>query len=109
LTSQRIGDIGMIFWFTRFARDGKVRFLLAEPRDPGGDSLTGLKFDPKSPGGLGKDAFQAVHPLGSGTFTKVKTGQADSFTLTLDEAGRAYLRGQLKAGGMILIVVLPDV
>src|SRR5262245_12577628 len=38
----------------RFARDGKVRFLLAEPRDPGTDSLAGLKFDPKSSGGLGR-------------------------------------------------------
>jgi hypothetical protein len=68
----------------RFARDGKVRFLLAEPRDQGTDPLAGLKFDPKSPGGLGKDAFKAVYPLGSGTFTKVKTGQVDSFTLTPD-------------------------
>jgi hypothetical protein len=91
----------------RFARDGKVRFLLAEPRDQGADSLAGLKFDPNSPGGIGKDAFKAVHPLGSGTFTKVKTGQADTFALTPDEAGRTYLQGQLKAGGTILIVVVP--
>jgi hypothetical protein len=92
----------------RFARDGKVKFLLAEPRDPGTDSLAGLKFDPKSPGGLSKDAFKAIHPLGSGTFTKGKTGQADSFDLKPNEAGRTYLRSQLKAGGTMLIVVLPD-
>jgi hypothetical protein len=92
----------------RFARDGKVRFLLAEPREQGTDSLAGLKFDPRSPDGLGKDAFKAVHPLGSGTFAKVKTGQVDTFALTPDQAGRTYLRDQLKAGGTILIVVVPD-
>jgi hypothetical protein len=47
-----------------------------------------LNFDPKSPDGRGKDAFKAVRPLGSGTFTKVKTGQVDTFALTPDEAGR---------------------
>jgi hypothetical protein len=92
----------------RFAKDGNVRFLLAEPHDQGTDSLAVLKFDPMSPDGLGKDAFKAVHPLGSGTFTRAKTGQADTFALTPDEAGRTYLRGQLKAGGTILIVVVPD-
>jgi hypothetical protein len=92
----------------RFARDGKVRFLLAEPREQGTDSLAGLKFDPKSPDGLGKDAFKTVHSLGSGTFTKVETGQADTFALTPDQAGRTYLTGQIKAGGMIVIVVVPD-
>jgi hypothetical protein len=92
----------------RFAKDGKIRFLLAKPRDQGTDTMAELKFDSKSPGGLGKDAFKAVHPLGSGTFTKVKTGQVDSFTLTPDQAGRTYLRDQVKAGGTILIVVVPD-
>jgi hypothetical protein len=92
----------------RFARDGKVRFLLAEPHEQGIDSLARLKFDPKTPGGLGQEAFKVVHPLGSGTFTKVKTGQVDTFALKPDEAGRTHLRGQLKAGGTILIVVVPD-
>jgi hypothetical protein len=92
----------------RFAKDGKVRFLLAEPRDQGTDTLAGLKFDPKSPDGLGQEAFQAVHPLGSGAFTKVQTGQVDTFALTPDEARRTYLQGQLKAGGTIVIVVAPD-
>ena len=92
----------------RFAKDGKIRFLLAGPSDQGSDSLTGLKFDPNSPDGLGKGAFQAVHGLGSGTFTQVRTGQADTFNLTPDEAGQRYLRGRLKAGGAIWIVVVPD-
>jgi hypothetical protein len=92
----------------QLARDGKVRVRLAEPRDQNTDSLARLKFDPKSPGGLSKDAFKAPHPLGSGTFTKVKTGQADTFDLKPDEAGRTYLRDQLKAGGTIVIVVVPD-
>jgi hypothetical protein len=46
--------------------------------------------------------------LGAGTFAKVKTGQADTFALTPDQAGRTYLQGQLKAGGTILVVVVPD-
>jgi hypothetical protein len=47
-----------------------------------------LKFDPMCPDGLGEDTFEAVHPLGSGTFTQVKTGQADTFALTPNQAGR---------------------
>jgi hypothetical protein len=107
------GDVGklslrLVQSIPSFAKDGKVRFLLAEPHDQATDALTGLKFDPMSPDGLGKDAFKAVHPLGFGTFAKVRTGQADTFALTLEQAGRAYLRGQLKAGGTILIVLVPD-
>ena len=92
----------------RFAKDGKVKLLLAEPRDQVTDTLADLKFDPRSPDGLGKEAFKAVHPLGSGTFPKVKTGQVDTFALTPVQGGRTYLRGQLKAGGTILIVLVPD-
>jgi hypothetical protein len=54
------------------------------------------------------DAFKVVRPLGSGTFTKVKTGQADTFDLKPDDGGRTYLRDQLKAGGAIVIVVFKD-
>ena len=82
--------------------------MLAEPSDQGSDSLPGLKFDPKSPNGLGKGAFKSVHSLGPGTFTQVRIGQADTFNLTPDEAGQRYLRGRLKAGGAIWIVVVPD-
>jgi hypothetical protein len=57
---------------------------------------------------LAKGAFKAVHGLGSGTFIRVRTGQADTFNLMPDEAGQRYLRGQLKAGGAIWIVVVPD-
>jgi hypothetical protein len=65
----------------RFARDGKIHFLLAEPSERGADSLAALTFDVKSPDGLGRDAFRAVHRLGSEIFTRVKTGQADRFDL----------------------------
>jgi hypothetical protein len=92
----------------RFAKDGKIWFLLAEPSDQGSDSLPGLMFDPRSADGLEKGAFEAVHGLGSGSFTQVRTGQADTFNLTPDEAGQRYLRGRLKAGGIIWIAVVPD-
>ncbi len=92
----------------RFAKDGKVRFFLAEPHHPGADLLPGLKFDAKSTNGVGKDAFQALHLLGSETFTKVETGHADTFELRTDEAGQRYLRDRLRAGGTILIVITPE-
>jgi len=91
-----------------FAKDGKLRFLLAETRDPGTGVLARLRLDPKASGGIGQEAFKAVHPLGSGSFTKVKTGRVDQFDLKPDQAGRIYLRGQLKAGAAIVIVVVPD-
>ncbi len=92
----------------QFAKDGKVRFFLAEPKDGGADPLAGLKFEAGSSGGVGKDAFKALHPLGSGTFKKVETGHADTFELKPDEAGKRYLRDRIKAGGTILIVAVPD-
>jgi hypothetical protein len=58
--------------------------------------------------GLSKNAFKAAHPLGSGTSTKVKTGQADTLTLTLDQAGQTCLQGRLNDRGAILIVVVPE-
>ena len=75
----------------RFAKDGKVRFFLAEPQHRAADPLAGLRFDPKSPSGVGKDEFKALHPLGFGSFTKVETGHADTFELKPDEAGQRYL------------------
>jgi hypothetical protein len=92
----------------RIAKDGKVRFYLAEPLDGRGDPLSGLMFVPKSPSGVGKDAFKARHLLGSETFKKVETGHADTFEFRPDAAGQDYLRDRLKAGGTILIVAVPD-
>jgi hypothetical protein len=92
----------------RFTQDGKVRFFLAEPADRGTDPLAGLKFEAGSPGGVARDAFKALHPLGSGTFKKVETGHADTFELKPDEAGKRDLRDRLKAGGTILIVAIPE-
>jgi hypothetical protein len=92
----------------QFAQDGKVKFFLAEPRDRGADSLAGLKFEAKTSGGVAKDAFKALHPLGSATFKKVETGHADTFELKPDEGGRRYLRDRIKAGGTILVVAVPE-
>jgi hypothetical protein len=92
----------------RFAKDGKVRCFLAEPHDRGADPPSGLRSDATSPNGVGKDAFAALHPLGSGIFTKVETGHADAFDFESNEAEQRYLRDRLKAGGAILIVAVPD-
>ena len=92
----------------RFTQDGKVRFFVAEPADRGTDPLAGLKFEAGSSGGVGKDAFKALHALGSGDFKKVETGHADTFELKPDEAGQRYLRDRIKSGGTILIVAVPE-
>jgi hypothetical protein len=92
----------------QFARDGKIRFFLAEPPDGGTDRLAGLKFEAGSSGGLAKDAFKALHPLVSGTFKKVETGHADTFELKPDEGGKRLLQDRIKTGGTILIIAVPD-
>jgi hypothetical protein len=92
----------------RFTQDGKVRYFLAEPPDGGTEPLAGLKFEAGSPGGVSKEAFKALHPLGSGTFMTVETGHADTLELKPDDAGKRYLRDRIKAGGMILLVAVPE-
>ena len=52
-------------------------------------------------GGVAKDAYKALHRLGSGTFTKVETRHADTFELKPDETGKCSLRNRVKAGGTI--------
>jgi hypothetical protein len=99
--------LGLVQSNGRFTQDGKVRFFVDEPSDRGTDPLAELKFEAGSPGGVAKDVFKALHPLGSGTFKKVETGHADTFELKPDEAGKRYLRDRIKAGGAILIVIVP--
>lgn len=101
-----------------FASDGKLKFYIGEPLDqpiPTGradakpaTTFEKLKFDPAAPGGLAKDVYKSLRPLGSGVFKKVKTGQIDTFNLTPDEEGRSYVGQLSKAGGVIHIVVVPD-
>jgi hypothetical protein len=92
----------------QFAQDGKVRFFVAEPADRGADPLVGLKFEAGSSGGVSKDAFKALHALGSVTFKKVETRHADTFELKPDEAAKRYLRDRMKSGGTILLVAVPE-
>jgi hypothetical protein len=89
----------------QFAKDGKVKFYLSADANPGPTAT--LKFDAATPDGLAQQLLPR-HPLGVGKFTKVKTGQADSFKLTLDDAGRAFLKGQLAGGKTIRLLVVPD-
>jgi hypothetical protein len=92
----------------RFAKNGKVKFYLAADSNKEKDFEAKLKFDPKSTNGLGDGVFKVLHPLGAGTFNPIKTGHADTFSLTSDEAGRKYLRDQVRAGGEVIIIVVPD-
>jgi hypothetical protein len=96
----------------RFAKDGKVRFYLTtdtrselEPAD--GPAGRALKFDEAAADGLGNQ-LPPRHALGSGTFRKAETGHADSFSLALDDAARAYVKGQVDKGGTIRLIVVPD-
>jgi hypothetical protein len=109
----QVGEVGkmrlrLVQSNARFTQEGKVRFFLAEPSDRGTDPLAGLKFEAGSPGGVAKDAFKALHPLGSGTFKKVEMGHTDTFELKPDEVGERYLLDRLKSGGTILIVAVPE-
>jgi hypothetical protein len=88
----------------RFAKDGKVRFFLV---DADRIETEGLKFDEASPGGLG-DRFEMRQPIGTGEFKKVKTGHADTFALTLDEAARKLLGRRLDGQGEIHLLIIPD-
>jgi hypothetical protein len=92
----------------RFSKDGKVKFFLAEPADGGTGRLAGLKFEAGSSGGVGKDAFKALHLLGTAAFKKVETWHADTFGLKVDAGGQRLLRDRVDAGGTILIVAVPE-
>jgi hypothetical protein len=89
----------------QFAKDGKVKFYLSADAKPGPTAT--MKFDATTPDGLAEQLLPR-HPLGAGKFTKVKTGQADSFTLTLDDGARAFVKAQASKGGTLRIVVVPD-
>ena len=83
----------------RFAKDGGVELFLAPDLDPAAD----LKFDPKFEDGVG-DRIKPLHELGSATFKKVKTGEMQSFTLTLDDS----LGDRIAKGGPLCLVITPS-
>jgi len=100
---NQVGEVGkmslrLVQSDAGFTQDGKVQFFVAEPTDRGTDPLAGLKFEAGSPGGVAKDAFKALHPLGTGTCKKVETRHADTLELKPDDAGKRYLRDRIKAG-----------
>jgi hypothetical protein len=101
-------DIAFVQSIPRFAKNGKLKFFLVPALDQEKDFEAKVKFDPKSANGLGDGVFKVLHPLGAGTFNQMKTGHTDTFSITADEAGRKYLREQLRAGGEVIIVVVPD-
>jgi hypothetical protein len=88
----------------RFAKDGKVKFYLIKqaPTAP-----AELKFEPERAGGV-TEALDARCALGGGEFKKIETGHADTFGLSLDEAGQALVQKQLESGGEIWLLIVPD-
>jgi hypothetical protein len=91
-----------------FSSDGKLKFYLAQPGDAGSSSLEKLKYDPTETGGLAKDAFKALYPLGSAAFKKVETGRLDTFVLALDDPARNELQNLIKSGSTLHIVIAPE-
>jgi hypothetical protein len=81
-----------------FAKDGAVKLYLAPELDPAAD----LKFDSKSENGVG-DQIKVLNELCSGTFKKVKNGEKQSFTLTLDDA----CKERVSKGGRLCLVIVP--
>ena len=90
--------LNLIQSIPRFAKDGGIKFFLAE--DPSDEGK--LKFDPDALDGVGSQ-IRSLHPLGSGQFKKIETGKADVFTLTLDDA----VRERLVKGGKMCLVIIP--
>jgi hypothetical protein len=92
-----------------FAKNGKVKFYLSS--DTKTDIATAeppaVKFDPAGDDGLGGQ-LKTRYAVGSGTFTKDMNGHIDTFALTLNGEAEAYLRGQLKNGGDIRLIMAPD-
>jgi hypothetical protein len=82
----------------RFAKDGAIRFFLA----PGLDATTDLKFDAKTPDGVGSQ-IKSLLPLGSGDFKKFETGKTESFSLAVDDAAPGYIA----KGGQLCLVIVP--
>ena len=84
-----------------------MRFLLAEPHDRGADGFPGLKFETKSPNGIGKEVFKAHHRLGSGTFKKVETDMPTSLTSSRTRRGSIICETD-EGRRPILIIAVPE-
>jgi len=81
-----------------FAKDGAVKIYVAPELDPAAD----LKFDAKSDNGIG-DQIKVLNELCSGTFKKMKTGETQSFSLTLDDAWKE----RISNGARLCLVIVP--
>jgi hypothetical protein len=95
-----------------FAHDGAVKFYLTtdtrtDTSAPEAKAAPALKFDASTSDGLGNQ-LTPRYPAGSGTFTKKKTGEVDTFSLRVEGEGEMYLRGELNRKGKIRILMVPD-
>jgi hypothetical protein len=100
--------IALVQSIPSFASDGKIKFYLARPADADPSSVEKLKYDSTATGGLAKDAFKSLYPLGSAAFKKVETGRLDTFVLAPDAMARDELRSLIKTGGVLHIVIAPE-
>ncbi len=86
-----------------FSADGPLKIYLATA----GVEAKDLKFDLGGIDGLGSQV-SSKSPLGSASFKKAETGKSDSFTLTLDDAAREFVKARAAKGEPIRIIVAPD-
>jgi len=82
----------------QFAKDGAIKVFLAPELDAAED----LKFDPNAPDGVGS-RIKPLHALGSSTLKKVKTGESESLSLTVDDT----VRERIAKGRTIYLVIVP--
>ena len=82
----------------KFAKAGAIKLFLA----PELDSKAELKFDPETPGGVGKQ-IEPLEALGTGDFKDPEQGKTQTFSLTLNDA----VRDRIAKGGKICLVIVP--
>lgn len=74
------------------------------------DGTSPLMFDPTDPEGL-NGQLTPLYKLGKRHFHPIRSGHVDTYTFTLapSSAAGAYLVNQINSGGLIRIVIAPEV
>lgn len=100
-------DLSLTQNIARFSRDGGIKIWLApESKEAIDKGASPLKFDVKIGGGVGEQLGK-LHELGTATFAKKETGQAETIALKLDDETEALLRGRLNEGKPFRLVLSP--
>ena len=93
---------------SNFTASGALNFYLADDTATSIESTnTALKYDATNlPDGIGTQ-LGTKYLLGSGAFTKVATGNVDTFTFVLSGVTQNYLTNEINANSPIRVIVAP--